>query len=156
MNGTDGSSVPGNVPSLAKKANLASIERIVVRNNQLAFAVYNVFPDPSARNLPLGNGWILCTQDGNKWDSVGGAGLPNELFFGMDADWVVDPSSIFVDTDSHVYMSRDEGANWEDISQGLPVRSHCADLRFAVDPSGSHYLYLATFGRSLWRTRLFA
>ncbi len=152
LNSSDGKVVQAKgVPSLHPE--LAAIARIIVQSDKLAFATYNVFPNESAGNVPLGNGLILCTKDGQNWKILGG-GLPNEIFYGMDTDWTTNPKALFVTTDNRVYVSRNNGETWQSASQGLPKRSHCADLRFVIKPTGRHFLYLSTFGRSVWRAPL--
>jgi hypothetical protein len=59
---------------------------------------------------------------------------------------------VFVSTDSQVYASTDDGVTWHVVSDGLPARAHCADLVTGPgDAPGVEWLYLGTFGRSMWR-----
>jgi len=63
-------------------------------------------------------------------------------------------SRLFAANDSDVFVSHDLGMTWVDASRGLPVRPHCSDLRIAADPSGGRDLWLATYGRSVWRATI--
>ncbi len=62
--------------------------------------------------------------------------------------------ALYVATDSHVYVTRDRGKNWLDASSGLPRRPHGCDLRFVEQSDANAFIYLGTFGRSVWRAQL--
>jgi outer membrane protein assembly factor BamB len=84
-------------------------------------------------------------------------GLPNELIYGfvaVDAPNTEVLRGLLAATDDAVYISRDDGQNWRRASQGLPVRPHCSDLRFALDRLGEANIVLGTFGRSMWMAHL--
>lgn len=51
-------------------------------------------------------------------------------------------------------MSEDSGETWENFSDGLQEQAHCRDLCFVEHKDGSRYLYLGTWGWSLWRANL--
>jgi len=38
------------------------------------------------------------------------------------------PHALLVSTDDRVYLSREDGAMWQQASMGLPRNPHCADL----------------------------
>jgi hypothetical protein len=118
------------------------IHRFAVQSATGAFAILN----------RGGNGYILRLNT-LRWEPLAG-GLPNESFFGLEVDWTADPKTLFAVTDSRVYASRDNGDTWQSESQGLPRRPHCSDLRFVTKPTGGHYLYSSTYGRSLFRARV--
>jgi len=122
------------------------INRIVIASDGLAFASYNA-TDSST-------GSVLVWQ-GNSWQTVA-KGFPNEFIYAMAID-VEDDSGpiVYVATDAKVYASADAGTSWVDVSNGLPRRPHCSDLRLVDDGDGTQ-LYLSTFGRSLWRADLAA
>lgn len=61
---------------------------------------------------------------------------------------------VVVATDRDVFFSDDLGKCWSDASAGLPRTPHCADVRFVTMPDGRSWLYLATYGRSVWRSSL--
>jgi hypothetical protein len=98
-------------------------------------------------------GVLYHTTDGFNWVAIG-SGLPGTPYFGMTNDWTVNPKTLYIATDKDVYVSRHSGNNWEKFSSGLPRRCHASDLRFIVNQDGSRYLYLSTFGWSVWRARL--
>jgi hypothetical protein len=82
------------------------------------------------------------------------AGLPtNEPFYTLEVDWRSSQPPAFVATDTTVYVTRDEGQSWHQASQGLPARPHCSQLSAVRDKRGT-YLYLSTWGRSVWIARL--
>jgi hypothetical protein len=117
-----------------------AVQRIVALSASRAFATYNF-------------GWsgFVIQFDGATW-APSGAGLPGDAFQGLEAD---DSGNIFADTDHQVFLSRDGGTTWLDCSSGLPKQAHCTDLRFTRDSNGQAFLYLNTFGHSLWRAELF-
>jgi hypothetical protein len=95
--------------------------------------------------------------DGKQWVPTLGTGLPGDLICGLEAVRVPSaqlPRALFVATDDRVYISRDDGENWQGASGGLPRRPHCADLRFVADDGGGENLYLSTYGRSIWVAQL--
>ena len=109
---------------------------------------------------PAVQGYVL-RLDGDTWNYTAGAGLPNEYLYGfvaVNAPGTRIEHGLLVSTDDAVYISRDEGENWQRASSGLPRRPHCGDLRFVVKstdpdnpvPGDSAYIYLGTFGRSVW------
>jgi hypothetical protein len=119
-----------------------TIPRIIVQSETLAFAIFN-----------RGGGGLILRLNGPQWEAMG-SGLPDTTFYGMDTDWTILPKPLFVATDDQVYVSRDDGNTWQAASQGLPRRVHGSDVRFVSEPGGAKYLYLSTYGRSLWRARL--
>ena len=100
--------------------------------------------------------YYVLRLDGLNWVVTAGLGLRNERMFGLEAVALPHsevPHALFVTTDDRVYVSRDEGATWQQASQGLPRCPHCTDLRFA-DVDGEAHLYLGTYGRSVWVAKL--
>jgi hypothetical protein len=104
-------------------------------------------------------GGMLRLQPGQaSWTNIGANGLPpatreGSLYFAA-VDTEKQPNILYVATDYGVHASWDAGANWLPVSQGLPMRCHPSTLRFIVEPDSSRHLYLTTYGRSAWRTRL--
>jgi hypothetical protein len=105
----------------------------------------------------------LLVFDGFTWQEIP---LPvSETVYSIAVDWST--SSIYVATDTSVYQGTQEviiskpgvpigfrtSFSWTDGSSGLPARSHCAHLRIGLD-RGVKYLYLATYGRSMYRAAL--
>jgi len=85
---------------------------------------------------------------GNNWVLLGGG------FTAFALDPAVGSRRAFAATDDRVYVSDDDGTTWTVASQGLPERPHCTDLRVGKSPSGGRDLYLATYGRSVWRAQI--
>jgi hypothetical protein len=150
------SNVTGGLPTTLPKG--GSITRIVVKDGDtVAYAAYNIGPDLAH---PKGRGFLLRTDNGGKdWKKV--AGVPEEIIWGMDDDWseiedewITRSKPLYLATDSSILVSNDEGKGWQDVSEGLPAVSHCMDLRFFIHSDGSRYLYLGTWGWSLWKALL--
>ncbi|MDP9342491.1 MAG: hypothetical protein M3Q23_10455 [Actinomycetota bacterium] len=95
----------------------------------------------------------VMALDSQGWRPVTSGLPPDQTFYALELDWTHSPSVVFVATDRKVYVSRNAGASWDSASEGLPVRPHCADLRFVGEKRGD-YLYLGTWGRSVWVSRL--
>lgn len=143
------------------------VTRIVALPDQSAFALLNgvTFEPPKADpsspiigiyQLPVTMSYVL-RLDGLKWvptawkATVGVTELDGYLY-GIDVVTLTRPHTIFVATDNQVYGSIDDGNSWKLASSGLPVRPHNADLRYAAGPGQeAGWLYLSTFGRSVWR-----
>jgi hypothetical protein len=121
------------------------VHRIVTIDGRSAFA--------SCNRSDRSSGTVL-RWDGDTWSPVVGD-FPREFIYAMEADVTTDPPTIYAATDAKVYSSNNWGASWGDVSGGLPRRPHCSDLRYFQDETGS-YLYLSTFGRSLWVAQLLA
>lgn len=116
------------------------INRIVIANEQMAFASYN--------RADRSSGSVLH-WDGLEWRTVSNA-FPSEYIYAMEIDVTGASPVVYLATDAKVYASADLGGTWQDVSAGLPKRPHNSDLRLVQDDDGTH-LYLSTFGRSLWR-----
>ena len=61
-----------------------------------------------------------------------------------------DPARVLVANDVGVFMSRDRGATWSNLTHKLPAVS-VVDL---VYHQGTRMLFAATYGRSIWRLRM--
>jgi hypothetical protein len=124
------------------------IGRIVMLSETEAIATYHSNTNNTGK-------LFYTPDDGQTWTTQGiGIGLPNEFYYGMVADYTTIPPVLYLSTDDQVYRSVDSGQNWQSVSAGLPKRAHCGDLRIGFDPDGARYLYLGTWGRSMWRARL--
>lgn len=95
---------------------------------------------------------------GTRWTPTVGARVEDRIAFGLEVVRHERGEYVFVSTDSQVYASDNAGDVWHVVSDGLPTRAHNADLRYglraAAGPGRGAYLYLSTFGRSLWRARM--
>ncbi len=129
------------------------VDHFVIMSDALAYAIYNT----------ASGGGLILQLNFFSWDALGsnsnvakGAGLPtNEgKFYAMATDRDASPHTLFAATDNHVYVSRDDGDTWQLATYGLPRRPHCADLRVDAGDSRAKFLYLSTFGRSVWRAAL--
>lgn len=116
----------------------SSIDRLLVQSDTLMFALHHA-------------GYVL-RFDGGVWDIL--PSLPVQGYAALETDWTTNPKVVYLATDTSVFASADNGESWSNESSGLPASPHCADLRFVVQPDESRYLYLGTYGRSLWRAFL--
>lgn len=91
----------------------------------------------------------LMRLDTGIFEPVQGLGLPAaDPFRGITCD---DSGKIlFAAFDHGVYVSDDAGDHWTPFSDGLPKTPHCSDLYVGLTPGVSEYLYVATWGRSVY------
>jgi hypothetical protein len=127
----------------------AYINRIVVVSNNLAFAILS-------KSQYVGGQNFILRWEGSSWNAVGvGQGLStDQQFYALDTTPPKPLFTLFAATDKQVLESDDRGDTWQVQSGGLPARPHCSDLRFVSDPTGARFLYLGTYGRSVWRAVL--
>jgi hypothetical protein len=128
-----------------------SVDRILVLPDESAYAAYNTG----------GGQGLLLQQHGFAWDPLGanqyvaaGNGLPGGLIYALTADTATNPPTLFLAADNLVYISRDKADTWELAGWGLPRQAQCVDLHVASHSNGRRYLYLTTFGHSVWRALL--
>ena len=95
------------------------------------------------------NGHILRWRDW-QWKDVGPSGDIGFAAFDSPGNG----SSVFAVTQNRVYESIDLGDSWLAASDGLPAVPQGMDIHSVKEPSGKTFLYLATYGRSLWRAEL--
>jgi hypothetical protein len=96
--------------------------------------------------------WVKCG-----WAPSLGSHKADGLAYGLEVVPQQRADPVFVSTDRDVFASVDDGLTWQQVTDGLPARVHGADLRFGYrrrPPAGGTWLYLATFGRSLWRASM--
>ena len=115
-----------------------------------AWAIYN------SESLAAGRlgGALYHTPDGNNWDRMTAAGLPGEALCALLLLPGGEYPVLYTATDSGVYVSTDGGDLWTPESHGLPGRPHCSDLFQAELGDGHNYLYLSTFGWSVWAAQI--
>lgn len=111
-----------------------------------------IFPPPSAAGALPDNAFALVDDrilyfNGLYWSTTTGSGWNSFA-------WDSQSKRLFASTDGDVSVSEDHGKSWRDASGGLPMRPHCTDLRVANDGMGGRDLYLATYGRSVWRATI--
>ena len=91
--------------------------------------------------------FVRSEDGGATWDGVGDATLPDLKLNGVATD-PAKPSTLYLACDVGVYRSKSRGDSWSLLNKGLPN---------AIVMQVFHkndYLYAATFGRGLWRTKL--
>ena len=113
---------------------------ILTPSSQSAFLILN--------NAQSASGSIYRTLDGTTWNNLPNV-PPNTYFLGMAIDTATSPRTLYVTSQAHVSMSQSDGSTWSDFSAGLPKHLLCTDLRI-----NERWLYLGTFGRSMWRVQL--
>lgn len=146
--------LPVNVPPPTATMVLSStgtVSRIAVGVDGSAYATINRLSWTDGTNN-LGQNTVVRLETLH-WVARA-AGLPTDQdFYALDVDFRSSQPPAFVATDSAVYVTRDEGQSWHEASNGLPVRPHCSELSAVQDERGI-YLYLSTWGRSVWIARL--
>jgi hypothetical protein len=141
------SGIPNRMNIIWPKDGPGSVERIVMHDNEHAFAICN---------HATANGYVLrLRRESANWEPLL-HGLPMERLIGLDTDWTVGSGSkpMYVATNSRVYVSTDDGDTWRDASNGLPKVGHLSGLRFFASSNNIRYLYVGTYGRSVFRARL--
>ena len=90
--------------------------------------------------------YVYVTTDyGQHWTSLS-SGLPHDQYLNAIRQDPNDPNLLFVATSKTVYMSLDNGANWQPLTLNLPpVRVSDIGIQGA-----QHAVVLATFGRGMW------
>jgi hypothetical protein len=124
--------------------------------------------DPNPLQTPAGSAIAVYNQrflvyNGTSWNETATPSVGEQLL----AVTATDPEHIYVASDVGVFDSHDEGGSWANASTGLPTFVPNVFTGFPVIPQMSHdylefvadpapasdtRLYLATYGRSVWRT----
>jgi hypothetical protein len=113
-------------------------------SSAIAFAVYNV----------NGTGYVL-RWTGQTFHAVGGSRDNNLPYTAIDAIATGGlGTAIFLASNASVYSSYDFGNSWRIASDGLPFVAQAVDMHAIHHTDGRSYLYLATYGWSLWRAVL--
>src|SRR5262249_2568784 len=98
----------------------------------------------------FGHSHVFCSRDGGKtWEDRDNGQLPDVPHHAV----VIrpdHPETVYVGNDAGVFVSHDSGVTWENMSRNLPNVS-IVDL--VLQEKGGT-LSAATYGRSLWRTRI--
>jgi photosystem II stability/assembly factor-like uncharacterized protein len=98
----------------------------------------------------FGHSHVFCSRDGGKtWEDVDNGRLPDVPHHAV----VIrpdNPKTIYVGNDAGVFVSHDAGRTWENMTANLP-NVMIVDL---VLHQKDGTLSAATYGRSLWRTRI--
>jgi hypothetical protein len=106
---------------------------------------------PTIAFATLESGYVLGWQ-GHTWDALGGGTLPTSQPFRSVV--LPDLTNLIAITPASVFISHDVGTTWATANNGLPFLPQGADLRYVLQPNGTAYIYMATYGHSLWRTVL--
>jgi hypothetical protein len=65
------------------------------------------------------------------------------------------PVTLYACTDTRVWVSRDEANTWLLATRQLLRRAHGSSLAIgAAQAGGGRFLYLGTYGRSVWQARI--
>ena len=98
----------------------------------------------------FGHSHVFCSRDGGKsWEDVDKGQLPDVPHHAV----VIrpdDPKTLYVANDAGVFVSHDSGSTWMNMTRNLP-NVMVVDL---VLHEKDRTLSAATYGRSLWRTRI--
>jgi hypothetical protein len=103
------------------------------------------------------NSWIVIAGasafrfDGTTWTTLAG-GLPGtQNYTALTSDRSINPPVLYVADNAGVWKSSDLGNTWFTDIVGLPASPNCRDLRVVTESSGVSFLYLSTFGWSIFR-----
>src|SRR5437667_4816155 len=98
----------------------------------------------------FGHSHLFCSRDGGKtWEDVDNGQLPDVPHHAV----VIrpdEPKTVYVGNDAGVFVSHDTGITWMNMTRNLP-NVMIVDL-VLHEKDGT--LSAATYGRSLWRTRI--
>lgn len=98
----------------------------------------------------VGHSHVFCSQDGGlNWTDIDQGQLPDVPHHAVLIK-PNEPNVIFVANDAGVFVSRDQGQTWSNLSGNLP-NVMVIDLVYQVNDK---MLYAASYGRSLWRTKV--
>ncbi len=79
-------------------------------------------------------------------------GLPSgDHFYALAVDRSAGPPRLFVATQYGVWQSENDAATWQVDTIGLPTVPFCWDLRTVIESSGAAFVYLGTYGWSVFR-----
>jgi hypothetical protein len=96
------------------------------------------------------NGGYVLSLLGDSWQPT--SGLPTNLPY--NSVEAASLGSVFVANTSQVFMTQDLGSTWLTASDGLPKVANGIELHFVRQPDGNQYMYLATYGWSMFRALL--
>ncbi len=104
-------------------------------------------PGPTLRLFALSQHAIGCFDDETQtWTTVHAWTEPNESLMSLAAHPTRE-RTLFLGTSRGVYLSEDDGQNWQAYNLDLPA---VPITQLSFDQG---YLYAATFGRGLWRCK---
>ncbi|HEX6864202.1 MAG TPA: sialidase family protein, partial [Thermoanaerobaculia bacterium] len=98
----------------------------------------------------FGNPHVFRSRDGGlSWEDVDRGLLPDAPHHAVAISWD-QPQTVYVCSDAGVFVSPDLGGTWEDLTRNLP-NVMVVDV---VHHQATKSLFVATYGRSLWRLTL--
>jgi hypothetical protein len=143
--------------SISGSLNDFHVRSPLIVSDKLGFAL--LYRNGGAAAIPCipqqATGVVLRSRDLVHWEPLTTVPAEDGPIYTVAADWAHSPGALYAGSDAKVWVSYDAGDTWGHAGRGLPRRSHCADLRLVRRDDGSRWLYLATYGRSVWRTRVF-
>jgi hypothetical protein len=132
-------------------ADKGPLHDIVVVRDALAFALYD---GPTTKAI-LQSDFFSWDPLGNNDNVARGLNLDaTEEFTSLTIDRVTSPVTLYACTDTRVFVSRDEGDSWLLAPTHLPRRVHCSGLAIGATRPSGRYLYLSTYGRSVWQAKI--
>jgi hypothetical protein len=137
----------GNVQMMSMLAPFknGTANRILYRLPALPLSAYSSF----AGTTPQG---AVLQFNGVQWNKI--LAFNDQAIQDIQVDESVSPEVIYVATDNRIYSSPDAGKTWFTDSKGLPERFHGSQLKIVRYSNGEKWLYLTTYGRSVWAANM--
>jgi photosystem II stability/assembly factor-like uncharacterized protein len=101
-----------------------------------------------------GSGVLKSMDGGDTWSVLGAAEFGGGCFYAL-AVHPTDPNVVFAATNRGLYRSRDGGAAWAQLTNGLPAISPAvfgAACDVVIDPASPETAYAAFWGKGVYRT----
>jgi hypothetical protein len=132
------------------KGGVGRINGLFAIFSTVAFAATGGPPGCDGCVGPAPPGYVL-TYTGQSWEVAGGGLTSDQAFVTVDGPNV---GSVFVATSDKVFVTHDLGSTWLAASDGLPTVPQSNELHYGLQPDGTGYMYLSTFGWSVFRAPL--
>jgi photosystem II stability/assembly factor-like uncharacterized protein len=112
-----------------------------------------LYPENSLNEAYEGSGVLKSLDGGNTWTLQGTAQFTGAAFFGI-AVHPTDPDTAFAATTRGLFRTTNGGTNWSQLTNGLPAISSSvfAATDVAIDPATPSTVYVAFWGRGVYRT----
>ena len=112
-----------------------------------------LYPENSLNEAYEGSGVLKSLDGGNTWTLQGTAQFTGAAFFGI-AVHPTDPNTAFAATTRGLFRTTNGGTNWSQLTNGLPAISSSvfAATDVAIDPATPSTVYVAFWGRGVYRT----
>jgi hypothetical protein len=105
--------------------------------------------DAFAASFDGSNGTLFQLAGKHTWTAIPSG--PRDRIWGLTCDG---PTYAFAATTTGVFESHNDRTIWTPINGGLPRNLHSSALLVCTDGTGRKWLYLATYGWSIWRCAL--